>query len=78
MTTQEDLNNVIDIRTRQSILPSRIRSILKGQYVEAKDQDYDPDTFVSGLEQRLLSELARTTIETTKSWLEGQKFGGGK
>jgi hypothetical protein len=78
MKTQEDLNNVIDIRTRQYILPKKVRSIIKGQYVESKDLGHDPDSFVNSLEQRILSELARTTIETTKSWLENQGFMGGK
>ncbi len=78
MQTQENVpSNVIDIRTGQYILPKKVRSIIKSQYYQSKDLGQDPEVFVAELEQRLLSELARTTINLTKSWLEESGLIGG-
>lgn len=71
MQTQEDqTNNVIDIRTQQHLLPKQMRSVLKGQFVESSDMEHTPDQFIALLEQRLLGELARTTINFTKNMIE--------
>ena len=69
-TQPENSSNVLDIRTKQTLMPKQLRSILKGQYVESKDMNHDPDTFIELLEQRLLGELARTTINFTKGWVD--------
>ena len=71
--TSQAASNVLDFRTGQTILPKKLRSILKGQYVESADQDHNPDKFVQLLEQRLLSEAARTTISLAKGFFQGGK-----
>ena len=73
---QGNTNNVVDIHSRKTVLPMKLRSLLKGQYVESKDQNHDPDTFLQYLERRVISEMAYAAVNIVKDMATDIKENG--
>ncbi len=69
--------NVIDFKTRKSLLPFQVRAILMAQFSESKESDHGTEMFVQKLEQRLVSAGAATIVNFVQdgvtSFLERKK-----
>lgn len=66
-----EMANVIDIATKQSLLPSQIRKALIAQYAESVALEEKPVQFAMNLEKRLLTEMTYAGAQIIKGFFEG-------
>ena len=66
----EETANVLDFKTGEPLLPKTLRAALKGQYLESKELDHDPEKFVTFLEQRLAGAVAQTLVTQGRKIIE--------
>lgn len=69
-TTDNTTSNVIDIRTKQAILPKKVRGALLGQYTESKHNEDSAEQFLAKFEQRLVSDIAMAGARMVKGFAQ--------
>ena len=67
MSNEENTNtapdNVVNIRSKKSVLPFQVRGIIMAQYLESKEKDQNAEEFVLNCEDKLKGWMATALVD---------------